>query len=477
MKINLVNKKVKEIKADVEMILVDKSLKHKWVGDLAVLKQQDFKGDLEQIVYLPEKGKIYVGVGSFENHNDLRDVVAQAVAKVKNTKVKSLKCGLYGEKNVKALVEGLVLGDYVFDKFKSKKVSGLSTVSISSENINEKIDSELVKELIYEAQIEAEAQNFVRDVVNRPADDVTPIEFARLAKDLAQDKNISIKVYKEDYLKKNKMGAFLAVGQASPHDSHLIHLSYKAKEAKQKVVLVGKGLTYDSGGLSLKPSDGMRTMKLDKGGASAILGVMKAVAELKLGINVEAVLGVTENVVGKHAYKPGDVLTAMNGKTIEVTNTDAEGRLVLADCLLYAQEQNPDYIIDMATLTGASMVGLGSYTAGLMSFDKDLTDKFIAAGQESGELTALLPFHRELKKLLKSQVADINHCASESSGGAITAAYFLSEFIAQKNMNKWMHIDIAGISFTEKPWGVNGFGATGAGTRLLLHWLKKVSSI
>jgi len=475
MKITLVNKKVNQIKADVELILVDKSLKNKWVKDAKLFKAQGFKGELEQVLYLPEKGRLYSGVKDFKDHDNVRLAAAMGSKALKGKDIKSLKCAYYGDENIKALVEGVVLGSYVFDKFKNKKAKTIFSLNVASEALAAKVENKAAGELIKEARIEAEAQNFVRDLVDRPADDVTPTEFAHIARDLAKDKDVNIKVYKEDYLKKNKMGALLAVGQASPHDSHLIHLSYRPKGASKKVVLVGKGLTYDSGGLSLKPSDSMRTMKIDKAGASAILGVMKAVAELDLNIEVDAVLGVSENVVGKNSYKPGDVVRASNGKTIEISNTDAEGRLVLADCLVYAQKQPVDYIIDMATLTGACMVGLGNYTAGLMSYDQGLVHDFIAQGEASGESLAYLPFNRELKKLLKSEIADINHCASERYGGAITAALFLSEFIEKKYKDKWLHIDIAGPAYTEKPWGVHPGGATGFGTRLLIHWLKSIS--
>ena len=227
------------------------------------------------------------------------------------------------------------------------------------------------------------------------------------------------------------MGAILAVGRASRHKSKLIHLSYKPEgEIKKKIVLVGKGLTYDSGGLSLKPSDFMVTMKSDKSGGSAVLGIIDAIAKLKLPFEVHAIVGAVENMIGGDAFKPDDILTAKNGKTIEVRNTDAEGRLVLADCLCYAQDEidEIDYIMDFATLTGACVVGLGEYTAGVMGFNKNTIEKAIKVGERRGEHFAYLPFNKYLPKLLKSNVADICNIASRRYGGALTAGLFLSEF-------------------------------------------------
>jgi leucyl aminopeptidase len=238
---------------------------------------------------------------------------------------------------------------------------------------------------------------------------------------------------------------------------------------------VGKGLTYDSGGLSLKPSDYMVTMKSDKSGACAVLGILKAVSELGLPIEVHGIIGATENMIGGNAYKPDDILKAKNGTTIEVRNTDAEGRLVLADCLCYAQEKiAPDYLLDYATLTGACVVALGEYTTGVMGHDRALKHSFSKAAANAGELTATLPFNRYLKKLLKSEVADICNISASRYGGAITAALFLDRFIEEPYKERWLHLDIAGPAYVEKAWGYNPAGASGAGVRMSVKWFEQL---
>jgi len=478
MNIQIVDKKINQIKADLEVVLVvNKKLKHKWVKDLKLLGEQGFKGEVDEAAYLPHKKKLYIGVAS-EEHNDLREAAALSMQVLKNKKVKSIKLGLYFNKSpesgVKALTGGFILGTYNFTKYKSKKEKfELNKIIISSETYGEKAgEISLLKAAAGKGRIVAEAVNFTRDIVNQTPSDITPLKLTEIAEKLAKDKKMEIKVYGEKYLEKEGMGAFLAVSKASPYPPQLIHIEYKPENSKKKIVLVGKGLTYDTGGLSLKPSEGMRTMKSDKSGASSVLGIMQAVSRLNLPYEVHGIIGAVENAIGQHAYKPDDVLKAKNGKTIEVKNTDAEGRLVLADCLVYAQEIKPDYIIDLATLTGACVVALGEYTIGVMGNNDEFKKDIINAGKKSGELTAELPFNKYLAKLLKSDVADISNISSGKWGGAITAALFLNEFIDKKHKDKWVHLDIAGPAFVEKPWSYNPYGASGAGVRLVIEWLK-----
>jgi leucyl aminopeptidase len=298
---------------------------------------------------------------------------------------------------------------------------------------------------------------------------------AKKEKKIAIDIDLDIKIFGEKYFKEEKMGAISAVGRASRHDSRLIHLTYKPHgEIKKKIVLIGKGLTYDSGGLSLKPADFMVTMKSDKSGGSAVLGIMNAVAKMKLPIEVHGIIGAVENMIGGDAYKPDDVLVAKNGKTIEVRNTDAEGRLVLADCLCYAQDEikDFDYMIDYATLTGACVVGVGHYTTGIMGNNLDLNNKLQQSAIESGELATVLHFNKYLKKTLKSKIADICNISNTRYGGAITAGMFLDEFITEENKQKWVHCDIAGPAFVEEVWGCNPEGASGAGVRFTIEFFK-----
>ncbi|MCK5510344.1 leucyl aminopeptidase [Candidatus Parcubacteria bacterium] len=479
MKIKLSDKKIKDIKADCEIVfVVNKNLEHKFVCDEKILNEMNFKGVADEVLLLPEK-KMYIGVDDLELES-LRSSVALAIRNIAKSKIATLKIALYfiddaGEA-IKAMSEGFLLGIYNYQKYKTKQTkNNIKQIIISTENYyDKKIAIKKLTEKIKEAEIISKSVNFVRDIVNEPPSDLTPLKFSEIAKKEAKENNLTIKILGEKELEKLGMGAFLAVNRASAYPPRLIHLKYKSKNAKKKIAFVGKGLTYDTGGLSLKPSDGMLTMKMDMGGAGAILGVIIAVSRLKLPIEVHVIIGATENAIGKDAYKPDDVLKAMNGKTIEVKNTDAEGRLVLADCLCYAQKENFDYIIDIATLTGASMVALGEYTSAVMGFSNDLNHKILKSAKEAGELVGILPFNKYLSKLLKSEIADISNISASRYGGAITAGLFLGEFIEKKNKEKWAHIDIAGPAFKDKFWGVNPIGASGAGTRLLVELVKGV---
>ncbi|HHO41764.1 MAG TPA: leucyl aminopeptidase, partial [Epsilonproteobacteria bacterium] len=325
--------------------------------------------------------------------------------------------------------------------------------------------------------IVAKSTNFVRDIVNTTPDDCYPKVMANIAKEIAKKYNLTCSILKPKELKKQKMETLLAVARASRHAPRVIHLAHTPQNPLYTITLVGKGLTYDSGGLSLKPSDYMTTMKSDKSGGCAVLGIMKAVSELEIPIEVHGFVGAVENMIGGDAYKPDDVLVAKNGKTIEVKNTDAEGRLVLADVLGYAQQKvKCDYIFDFATLTGACVVALGEYTSGIMGYADTPKNLLKEAAKNSGEMVAELPFNRHLKKLLKSEIADICNISSSRYGGAITAGLFLSEFINEENKDKWTHIDIAGPAFVEHNWGENPYGASGAGVRLMVSLLERLAS-
>ena len=479
MKIEIIDKKLHEIDADIEIVFViDKNLDHKWVKDKEELEKLGFTGDVEEVAFLPQVGRIYIGAKL--DHDEIRIATAKALKALRGKKFKTAKAGVYIQNcpitNIKAFVEGAILGSYSFDRYKSKsKKLELEEITLANEEYADKpFTLENAKKSIKEAKIVAKTTNFVRDIVNTPPNEIYPESFAKLAKEVAKEENLHIDILDEKELKKEKMEAFLAVGRASAHPPRLVHLRYTPKDAKAKIAIVGKGLTYDSGGLSLKPSEYMVTMKADKSGASAALGIIKAAKKLELPVEIHAILGLAENMIDGNAYKPDDVLRAKNGKTIEVRNTDAEGRLVLADCLCYAQEKvEPDFIIDMATLTGACVVALGEYTSGVMGHSDELRSSMLAAAQASGELAGELPFNRYLPKLLESKIADISNISSSRYGGAITAALFLSEFIEEKNKDKWVHLDIAGPAYLEKEWGYNPYGASGAGVRMVIKWLQK----
>jgi len=480
MKIKLIDKKLKDIKADFEIIfLTNKNLKHKWVKDFSLFSELDFKGEDEEKLCLPEKKRIYIGLENLE-HENIRVASASAIRQVLKLKIKNVKIGLYFEKNeregIKAIAEGVLLGAYSFQKYKTKKKKiNVKEVYISSENYHsKKVNIKGLKKSLEEAMIISENVNFVREIVNEAPSILNPLEFSKIARQRAKKNNLQIKILAKKELEKLGMNAFLAVNRASIYPPQLIHIVYKPKKTKKKIVLVGKGLTYDTGGLSLKLGEGMLTMKMDMGGAGAVLGTILTASQLKLDLEIHAILGVTENAIGQDAYKPDDILKAMNGKTIEVRNTDAEGRLVLADCLVYAQKEKPDFILDLATLTGASLVALGEYTSAVMGYDKKLKEDIIISSEKSGELMDILPFNKYLSKLLKSHIADISNISSSKYGGAITAGLFLGEFIEEKNKNKWVHLDIAGPAYKEKTWGENPYGASGVGVRTLIEFLKSI---
>ncbi len=480
MEYRIEDKKLRDISADIEItFIIDKNFDHKWVEDKKELEFLNFKAEAEESIFLNSSKRAYIGVGSLD-HDDIRVAAAKAFKQISNLQAKSAKIGLYIKDcpvtNTKALIEGFELGSYKFDKYKSKKEkSPIEEIIISTEEYGDKnFSTDILKRAVKEAKIVSESVNYVRDLVNTPPDELYPEILAQKAAEVAKEVEIECKIYDENYLKEEKMEAFLAVARASRHKPRMIHLSYKPKNAKAKVVFIGKGLTYDSGGLSLKPSDYMVTMKSDKSGACAVIGIIQAAKRLNLPVEIHAIASAAENMIGGDAYKPDDILRAKNGKTIEVRNTDAEGRLVLADTLCWAQEKiKPDYIFDLATLTGACVVALGEYTIGVMGNNKDLKEKVLKAANLSGELAAELPFNKYLPKLLKSSVADICNIASSRYGGAITAALFLNEFIEKEYKDKWIHLDIAGPAFVEKDWGYNPSGASGAGVRLAIKWLQK----
>lgn len=361
-----------------------------------------------------------------------------------------------------ALFIGALCGMYECVSYKSKKPNIKLKEFVLLDSKSEISDLQILKQ----AKILAQSVNDVRELVNTIPQVATPKYLAKYAKQIssASDK-LDCKILDEQDLAKEKMGAFLAVNAASSNPPRLIHLSYKPKGSKKRVVLVGKGLTYDCGGLSLKPADYMVTMKADKSGGCAVMGIIKAIAELGAKIEVHAIVGAAENMIGGNAYKPDDVLYTREGKSVEVRNTDAEGRLVLADCLSYAQDLKPDILIDFATLTGACVVALGEYTSGIMGHNDELKAQFAKYAAQSGELMAELPFNKHIKKLIESKIADICNISTSRYGGAISAGLFLSEFVREEYRQKWLHIDIAGPAYVEKEWDINPSGASGAGVR------------
>ena len=384
-----------------------------------------------------------------------------------------------------AIAEGFVLGTYSFDRYKSgSKKQEIKEVIIGNEFLVHPIEKgekapravpeKKAKEMLARGSIIAGATNYTRDIVNEIPQIYTPARMAKDAEKLAKDLvGVTCKVFGKSYLAKENMNLFLAVNQAGPHEPKLVHLTYKpAGKAKKKIAFVGKGLTYDTGGLSLKSGTGMYTMKSDKGGAAAVMGIIKAAAELKLPYEIHGVLGCTENAIGCGAYKPDDVIKSREGVTVEITNTDAEGRLVLSDCISWTQDHvKPDLMLDLATLTGACVVGLGEYTSGVIGNNLDLQMEFKESAGKSGENYTALEFNRELAKIIDSKVADVRNSAPGTMGGAITAGIFLDKFVREEYKNRWLHLDIAGPAYTRSEWGYNPTGATGAGVRGCIYYM------
>jgi len=474
---------INEVEADIELIIVvDKNLKHRFVQDKKLLKKAGYSAAQDETYLLIEKNRLYVGIDAISSLN-VRTAVAIAIKSLSSTKYKTLKIASYMNHPkctavIRAMVEGFELGAYSFDKYKTEKAKQpIENIIISLEDYNEfELNIEKCVIALDNGEITAEATNFTRDIVNTTPDDCYPAVMANIAEELAKNNGLKCKILKPKELKEEKMETLLAVARASRHKPRVIHLTHKPKNAKAVVTLVGKGLTYDSGGLSLKPGDYMVTMKSDKSGGAAVLGIMKAVAEMNLPVEVHGFVGAVENMIGGDAYKPDDVLVAKNGKTIEIRNTDAEGRLVLADVLCYAQQEvQSDYLFDFATLTGASVVGVGHYTSSVLGNNNRPKDAYISAARISGEFATKLDFNRYLKKSLKSEIADICNISNTRYGGAITAGQFLDAFIDDEHKEKWAHIDIAGPAFVEHAWGENPHGASGAGVRTMLRLLEKLA--
>ncbi|HIC13385.1 MAG TPA: leucyl aminopeptidase [Sulfurimonas sp.] len=470
MNIQLLNQNISDAKSDISLeYMTGKELnKNK---NKKALKLAGFSASADSICFLHDKNTLFCGVDSFEP-DDIRSVSAVAIKALKKTNYKSANVVIDDKSLIFALVEGFVLGGYSYEVYKSKKEKvALKDVSL----IYTKDDYRSAIKLFSDAVIVADATCFTRDIVNTTPEDLNPPSFAKLARRLAKENGLGCTILDEKALLKEKCTAMLAVGRASRHESQLIHLTYKPKNPKKVINLIGKGLTYDSGGLSLKPGASMVTMKMDKAGACAVLGIIKAASEMKLDVEIHAFIGAVENMIGGDAYKPDDVLVSRSGKTIEVRNTDAEGRLVLADVLDYAQDKiEADYMFDFATLTGACMVALGQYTTGVMGHSSRLKHDLSKASSNAGELTSSLPFNKHLKKQIKSGIADICNISNKPYGGAITAGLFLDAFIKEENKDKWLHFDIAGSAYTESPWDVNVYGGTGAGVRFMSEFLKNI---
>jgi leucyl aminopeptidase len=374
---------------------------------------------------------------------------------------------------VGAIAEGGLLGAYTFHRYRKASREdhkpGVEEIQVSVANSRDKA----VKAAASRAEAVAAAVALTRDLVNTPPADLHPETFADAALAAAKGLGLKTEVLDEKALAKGGYGGIIGVGQGSMHPPRLVKLTYKHSRAKRSVALVGKGITFDSGGLSLKPAQAMEWMKADMGGAAAVIAAMTAIAKLEPTVNVVGWAPMAENMPSGTAQRPSDVLTMYGGKTVEVLNTDAEGRLILADALARASEDKPDLVIDIATLTGAQMVALGSRTAAVMSNDDAVRTAVHDAADRAGEQMWPMPLPAELRKSMDSEVADIANMG-EKYGGMLVAGLFLQEFVADGL--RWAHLDIAGPSFNEgKPWGYTPKGGTGAGVRTLVQIVEDVA--
>lgn len=457
---------------------------------MAELKKRDFTAKEGDVCVFPLWDKkvrnlVVIGLGKKRNPDteQLRSAGAKAIKAANGIRAKKiafsadwLKKAKDLQTGVQALVEGVELGGYHFSTYRKRSLHENGKKHQAEEIIFLAADRQArikVEKGIANGLAFAEGTILARNLVNTPAMDMHPEQMVKVAQSLSgRGTGITCKVADRAGMERLGMKASLAVGQGSSHEPKFVQLTYKPKGNKKvkKIVLIGKALTFDSGGLSIKPADGMIDMKIDMAGAAAVLGVFKALPGLKPNVEVHGFFIAAENMPSGSAYRPGDVVSVMDGTTIEVENTDAEGRITLADALSYAsQRTKPHAIIDLATLTGAVIVALGSDISGLFSNDKPLKTALMQAGEKSGEQMWELPLHQPYRDLIKSKIADVKNVGGRAAG-VITAALFLEKFV---HGTPWAHIDIAGPAYAEKesrPEWVNG--GTGWGVRLLLNYLR-----
>jgi leucyl aminopeptidase len=440
------------------------------------LRSSGFKAEAGEVHFfcspeLKEKRALLVGLG--EEKKFSADVARLAFAKVCEMCHRKYfkKLSLIGSKlpHFSESVEALLFRNWEFTKLKGKK--GKSAIWEHLHIIGGPQDA---KEIACRARDLMEGVFFTRNLITDNANNVTPQHLVKVAKELGKHSKTKTTIFNKKRIEKEGMGLFLAVAEGSSYEPAFIIIEYNgAGKSSDKTVLVGKGVTYDTGGLSLKPSTSMDTMKADMSGSACVLGVMKAAQALKLKVNLTVVIATTDNAIGSRSYRPGDVFKSHLGKTVEVLNTDAEGRLTLADAMSYAiKELKPTRMIDVATLTGACVVALGEYVSALMTRDKTLEKQLMSASEKSGEKLWPMPLVEEYRDLLKSDVADLKNIGSRW-GASLQAGLFLEEFT--EGLSAWAHLDIAGPAYAEKAYGYFPKHATGYGVRLLIDFLENLS--
>jgi leucyl aminopeptidase len=435
------------------------------------------------LVHFPEgldaKRLLLVGVGKsgkFEI-SDLRKIAGAALRYLKSRGVKKIvfvaREGERGAGAVQAIAEGLIAGDFESDKYKSEKKNNKEIQSVSLAGFEGALPAEL-NSALDRGRVIAESQNFARDLINEPSNRLTPRILAARAEAMAKEVGLGVEILDERKISELKMGALIGVAQGSVEPPRVIVVRYTPENPRSGAPvlgLVGKAVTFDTGGISIKPADNMEKMKYDMGGGATMLGAMRAIAYLKPPIPVIAVIPATENMPGGRAQKPGDVQVAMSGKTIEVINTDAEGRLILADGVTYARKLGCTHLIDAATLTGAIQVALGSVHVGAFGTPREYLDQFLESAKAVGEKMWPMPMDDDYEELIKSNIADIRNTGTGKGGGAITAAWFIKEFAEDV---PWVHLDIAATCWVDdgKPWLAKG--PTGVAIRSIVDFAQKL---
>ena len=446
-----------------------------------LIAEGEIKGKLNELTLIHSMGKIptkrvvVAGLGKQEDFtlDRVRGVVAEACRSLRKLGAKRVATIVHGagvggiepEKAAQAITEGAILGLYTFRQHITKESEHSEIEEIL---IVEREEGKLpqLEQGCARGRIVAEATNFARDMINQPANFMTPSDMAEIAKKVAADYGLEFGILDREEMRRLGMGGLLGVAQGSQQPPKFIILEYKGNTSSQKTLgLIGKGITFDSGGISLKSAEDMGEMKGDMAGGATVIAALEAIAQLKPKLNVTALIPATENLPSGSALKPGDVLKAMNNKTIEIISTDAEGRLILADALCYARKSGLSPLVDVATLTGACRVALGDVCTGVFGNNQELINKLVKSAEEAGERMWQMPMYEEYKEQNKSEVADIKNTGGRY-GGAITAAQFLAEFAED---TPWVHLDIAGPSRTEKEKAYLVKGATGVGVRTLVN--------
>jgi leucyl aminopeptidase len=443
-------------------------------------KAVEFEGKFEQVLDVPTLGRlraprlILVGAGAADDLSGtrLRQLIAGTIRLAAQTAKTISLVAPRADADVRALGEGIGLGAYRFDKYftgdrRPKSELGRVTVHLPGA----KPTAEQKRALALGLTL-AGAVGVARDAVNEPPNVVFPEALAKLAREIAKDEGLKVKILDKKGILAAGMNLHYAVGQGSAHEPRFIHLTYAPRRKKKKIVFVGKGLTFDSGGLCIKPAPGMGDMKSDMAGGAAVLGLMKAVASLGLDLEVHGIVGAAENMPDGAAYRPADVFKSLDGKTVEIINTDAEGRLVLADALCYAARLKPDLIVDAATLTGAALVALGKNCSAFYATDDEIARHLEGAARAAGESFWRMPLLDELGEQLKSDVADLKH-TGDRWGGSITAALFLREFVGK---TPWIHCDIAGPALADRARGVVPKGGTGHAVLTFISLLESLAA-